>query len=71
MNYKTCRYYSVQKKKYCEDLVSRVDPEHKFCSHHRRCVYPMKPEKEKTPVPSEEKLLDYMTFKLTCIESYL
>lgn len=71
MDAKKCCYYSFKKKKHCEDFVSRVDPEHRFCAKHRRCVYPMKAEKEKDPPPPEEKLLDYMTFKLTCLENYL
>ena len=71
MNQQKCCYYSFKRKKYCKNLISRVDPEHKFCAQHRRCVYPAKQEKEKTPIPTEEKLLDYMTFKLTCLESYL
>lgn len=71
MNKDKCCYYSFKKKKYCEDLVSRVDPEHKFCSKHRRCVYPAKTEKEKNPLPEEEKLSDYMTFKLMCLENYI
>lgn len=71
MNAPRCCHYSFRKKKYCTDLVSKVDPENKFCAKHRRCVYPAKPEKEKEPNKPEEKLLDYITFKMSCIESYL
>lgn len=71
MNNNKCCYYSFKIKKHCENLVSKLDPEHKFCSMHRRCVYPAKTEKEKNPLPEEEKLSDYMTFKLMCLENYI
>jgi len=68
---KKCCHYSFLWKKYCDDFVSKVDPEHKFCAKHRRCVYVSKPEKEKDVKPEQEKLIDHTTFKLTCLESYL
>lgn len=68
---KKCCHYSFLLKKYCGDMVSGVDPERKFCAKHRRCVYVTGPEREKEVKSQQEKLIDYTTFKLTCLESYL
>ena len=73
----TCNYYMLRgsnKDKKCSRKTSKLDPEHKFCSAHKRCVYPYKNKEseEKADTTSLEiKLLDFITFKMSCIDCYI
>lgn len=55
----------------CGKKISVKDPEKRFCSNHRRCVYPGSGLPEKVIIkPEPEKLRDFPTFSISCIEFY-
>ena len=54
----------------CSKRVTNLDPEFKFCAKHRRCMFPKNKHKEHEEEQEEDtiRFLDYMTFKISCIE---
>lgn len=50
----------------CGDTITFIDPEKKFCHKHRRCTKSYKLEEKIFEVT--EKLIDFVTFRTSCIE---
>jgi len=52
----------VRKGERCDEKVSKVDPEKRYCAHHRVCVFIIQTE-DKVKVQKEEiKYINYETF---------
>lgn len=72
-----CRYHTTNGQgatgNRCRDKIAMVDPEHLFCAKHRRCVYVIGSRKKEVSVPKKPTLkhLDFMTFKVSCIEFFI
>lgn len=73
----TCNYHykkgnggHVPKSK-CNAVISKKDPEARYCAAHKKCIFPtvVAKEKEVVIVPNE-KLIDFVTFNISCIDNY-
>lgn len=69
-----CNYFmnaGTNKGQRCPDPISfKLDPEKKFCSSHRRCVYPRGTEEKIIVENPPLKFSDFITFKVSMVRHY-
>jgi hypothetical protein len=69
-----CNYFmtaGVNMGQRCSDPISfKLDPEKKFCSVHRRCVYPKGIGEKIIVEEPPERFADFITFKVSIVRHY-